>query len=460
MGKGKRICILTGLLALALTLVYSWQAEETAPAAMEYVLRLFDSSYVHNVDLELEDFDRFLEEADREAYVPCRVTIDAETFSQVGLRVKGNNSRRLTSEYGLSRYSLKLEFDHYIRGGNYYGLDKLSLDASFQDNSYLKTWLAYDMMAFMNVPAPLCSFVWIRINGEPWGLYLAVEEPEDGFILRNGGDGSTRLYKPDYRSLRDANEDLALKYLGDDPDLYPNIFDNAKVPTSYRDRQRLIRALERLDKGEDIEQAVNVDQVLRYFTVQVFVMNWDSYIGQTGHNYFLWEQDGMLSMLPWDYNLAFGTYALGKTDPVKDPNVLINYPVNTPAQGSVMLNRPLYHKLMQYPEYLSRYHQYFDALLSDYFESGRFESRLDQIAGMIGCYVNEDPTAFCDYEDHVLAVQTLRQVCLLRAEAIRGQLSGDYPITLRQQQENPGIGVDASHIRLEDLGDFGDLKKE
>ena len=54
MGKGKRICILTGLLALALTLVYSWQAEETAPAAMEYALRLFDSSYVHNVDLELE----------------------------------------------------------------------------------------------------------------------------------------------------------------------------------------------------------------------------------------------------------------------------------------------------------------------------------------------------------------------------------------------------------------------
>ena len=39
------------------------------------------------------------------------------------------------------RYSLKLEFDHYVDGGNYHGLDKLSLDASFQDNSYLKTWL-------------------------------------------------------------------------------------------------------------------------------------------------------------------------------------------------------------------------------------------------------------------------------------------------------------------------------
>ena len=26
------------------------------------------------------------------------------------------------------------------------------------------------------------------------------------------------------------------------------------------------------------------------------------------HNYYLYEQDGKLSMLPWDYNLAFGGF--------------------------------------------------------------------------------------------------------------------------------------------------------
>src|SRR5699024_12260153 len=52
-----------------------------------------------------------------------------EEFRQVGLRAKGNNSRRLTEEYGLSRYSLKLEFDHYVDGGSYHGLDKLQLQA-------------------------------------------------------------------------------------------------------------------------------------------------------------------------------------------------------------------------------------------------------------------------------------------------------------------------------------------
>ena len=75
----------------------------------------------------------------RRRSISCTAVIDGEEFYQVGLRAKGNNSLRLTEEYGLSRYSLKLEFDHYVDGGNYHGLDKFSLDASFQDNSYLKT---------------------------------------------------------------------------------------------------------------------------------------------------------------------------------------------------------------------------------------------------------------------------------------------------------------------------------
>ena len=29
-------------------------------------------------------------------------------------------------------------------------------------------------------------------------------------------------------------------------------------------------------------------------------MNWDSYLGHTGHNYFLYEEDGVISILPWD----------------------------------------------------------------------------------------------------------------------------------------------------------------
>lgn len=115
----------------------------------EYESRLFDDSRVHTIDLQIDDWNTFLEAAPSETYFQCDVVIDGEWFPDTGLRAKGNNSRRLVEEYGLERYSLKLEFDHFQKGNSYYGLDKLSLDASFQDNSYLKNYIAYDMMEYM-----------------------------------------------------------------------------------------------------------------------------------------------------------------------------------------------------------------------------------------------------------------------------------------------------------------------
>ena len=456
------ICAMAMALALILTgLLFFGEALgiRRSSAAPEYASRLFDDSRVHTVDLQVEDWGQFIADAPAEEYTTCTVAIDGEKFYQVGLRAKGNNSRRLTEEYGLSRYSLKLEFDHYVDGGNYHGLDKLSLDASFQDNSYLKTWLVFDMMDYMGVPTPLRSYVWVTVNGRPWGLFLAIEEPEEAFARRNFGVNHGQLYKPDYTSLNAENADVALRYVDDNPDSYPNIFDNAKFNVDEDDQTRLIQALETLASGENLEQAVDVDEVLRYFVVQVFVMNWDSYLGHTGHNYFLYEEDGVLSILPWDYNLAFGTYALGMTDPIRDPNVLINWPVNTPTRGETMLNRPLYHNLMKHKEYFAQYHAHFDQFLTGYIESGQCEAQVRQAQALIAPYVKADPTAFCSYSDHLLAVDTLLAVCALRAQSVRGQLSGDYPITLAQQAEHPGAGVDASHVDLRALGDFQDLRE-
>ena len=446
--------------ALVLLLGLAGKAGAILPAGENpgYVSRLFDGSRVHRVDIQVEDWEAFLASAPEEEYIPVTVEIDGEAFRQVGLRAKGNNSLRLTEEYGLSRYSLKLEFDHYT-DGSYHGLDKLSLDASFQDNSYLKTWLAFDIMEFLGVPTPLRSFVWVTVNGQPWGLFLAVEEPEEAFARRNFGANHGQLYKPDYRSLAEENADVHLRYTTGEPEDYPGIFENAKLDPSAADRQRLVDSLKTLDSGQRLEEAVDVDEVLRYFVGQVFVMNWDSYLGHTGHNYLLYEEEGKLSMLPWDYNLAFGTYALGMTDPITDPNVLLNYPILTPAPGEYMTKRPLYHKLLQVEEYFQQYQAYFRWFLAEYVESGELSAALWQAAELIAPYVKSDPTAFCSYEDHRLAVETLEQVCLLRAESARGQLEGRYPATLAQQTQRPGEGVDASHVDLRHLGDFEDLEQ-
>lgn len=454
-----QICLAGLVVALMITALLSvWASvQEENGVAMAYETRLFDDTRVHTIDITIDDWGALIEEAQEERYVPCTLTIDDEVFRQVGIRAKGNNSLRLTSEYELTRYSLKVEFDHYLPQGNYHGLDKLSLDASFQDNSYLKTVLAFDMMRFMGVPTPLCSYAWVRVNGEDWGLFLAVEECEEAFASRNFGWDHGVLYQPDYRSLNDENADVALRYIDEQPSSYPNIFDHAKTPMVHSDQRRLIEALRKLSQGE-VTTAVHTDEVLRYFVVQVFVMNWDSYLGHTGHNYILYEEEGRLWMLPWDYNLAFGTYALGMSDPIRDPNVLINYPIDTPAEGSIMRKRPLYHELMKEDALFAQYHSLFSSFLADYFDNGRFEALLQEKEALIAPYVKKDPTAFCSYADHQLAVDTLRQVCQKRKESIQGQLEGRYPSTLAQQQAQPDVGVDAAMIDLRALGDFDDLR--
>ena len=428
-----------------------------ASALPGYETRLFDKSRVHTVDIVMEDPDGFWASAAEERYSPCTIVIDGEAFSNVGLRVKGNNSRRLTQKYGHERYSLKVEFDHYAFS-SYYGLDKFSLDSSFQDNSYLKTWITYDMMAFMDVPTPLCSYAFVRVNGADWGLFLAIEEPEEAFARRNFGTDHGKLYKPDYQRLNEENADVHLRYTGDEFERYENIFRHAKFDITSSDRARVIAALKTLDTGEDLETAIDVDEVLRYFTVQVFVVNLDSYLGKTGHNYFLYEEDGVLRILPWDYNLAFATYSLGMPDPVNDAGLYVNYPINTPASGEIMKKRPLYHNVMQVDAYYARYHTHFDRLIAGYFESGHFEDLVNGTRALIAPYVEKDPTAFCSYADFLLAADTITDFCLLRARSVRGQLDGTIPSTIRGQAEDRSRFVDASGIWLPDMGEVADLK--
>lgn len=455
-----RICIVIIALALAVTIIFmNGEALGLTPvfAAPGYETRLFNKTKVHNIDILAEDWERFLETAAEEEYIACTLVIDGEKFSNVGLRAKGNNSRRLIQKYGLNRYSLKVEFDHFTYG-SYYGLDKFSLDCSFQDNTYMKTWITYNMMEHMEVPTPLYSYVYVRVNGEDWGLFLAIEEPEESFAKRNFGADYGLLYKPDYKSLQAENADVHLRYTDEHFESYDNIFRNAKFKITDVDKKRMIRALKILSSGEDMEAAVNVEEVLRYFAVQVFVVNMDSYLGKTGHNYFLYEEDGILSILPWDYNLAFATYSLGMPDSINDSTLYVNYPINTPASGEIMRNRPLYHNLMKNNEYYAKYHRYLDHLIKNYFESGYFEDFVKQTCEMIAPYVENDPTAFCSYDDFLLAVGTIRDFCLLRAESVRGQLDGTIPSTIAAQAKDRSKFVDASSVWLPDMGEIADLK--
>ncbi|HJB37244.1 MAG TPA: CotH kinase family protein [Candidatus Acutalibacter ornithocaccae] len=191
------------------------QGLQAAAREMGYESRLFDTASVHTIDIVTEDWEGFLETAQREEYSLCSLVIDGETYENVAIRGKGNTSLTQVEQYGNSRYSFKVEFDHYDNALNYYGLDKLSLNNLIQDNTMLKDYLCYQLMGSFGVDAPLCSFVYITVNGEDWGLYLAVEGVEESFLQRNYGSSYGELYKPDSQSMGGGRGNGGAFSLGD-----------------------------------------------------------------------------------------------------------------------------------------------------------------------------------------------------------------------------------------------------
>ena len=237
-----------------------------------------------------------------------------------------------------------------------------------------------------------------------------------------------------------GSDDVKLRYIDDDPDSYSNIFQNAKTDITKADQARLIASLKALSEGESLEGVLDIDKVLRYFVVHNFVRNGDSYTGSMVHNYYLYEEKGRLSMIPWDYNLAYGTFQGG------DAGSEVNAPIDTPVSGGD--SRPMVDWIFDSQEYTALYHQYFQEFL----ETVDIAGLIDTAAELIAPYVEKDPTRFYSYEEFETGVETLRTFCRLRAESIAGQLAGTIPSTEDGQAADASALVDASSITLSDMG--------
>ena len=507
---------------------------EVMAHTMGYENRLFDNTRVHTIDIVMNDWDEFIDNATSEQYYAANVVIDGEAYKNVGIRGKGNTSLSTVSSLGSERYSFKIEFDQYDSSITYHGLDKLSLNNLIQDSTMMKDYLTYTMMNEFGAAAPLCSFVYITVNGEDWGLYLAVEGLEDSFLERNYGTSYGELYKPDSMSFgggrgngKDFNmddfmnreesadgseestttpdrgnfdpsamfggnmpdmgnfdtsqmqggmpqmpgmtqggaengdkssvggsfdfgnmggfggfgmgsSDVKLQYIDDSIDSYSNIWNNAKTDITEADQLRLIESLEKLTNGEQIESVVDIEQVIRYFVIHNYVCNGDSYTGSMIHNYYLYEENGQLAMLPWDYNLAFGTFQSGNGQST------VNTPIDTPVSGGAGEDRPMWNWILSDESYTEMYHRYF----AEFLNTIDVQAIIDNAYNLIKSYVEKDLTAFYTYEEFETGVNTMRQFCALRSESISMQLaSGETTSNMSY--------VDASALTLSDMGSMG-----
>ena len=563
------ICIIAAAFAVLATVLFMNGKQlgiEQAGGAGGYEDRLFDTSYVHKIDVVMSNFDDMCSKADK-AWYDCDAVIDGEKFSNISIRIKGNAAE--VQSVGSIKYSFKIGFDHRNSMESYHGLNKLDLNNSSGDCTFMKDFLVYEAMSGAGVPAPLCSYAFLTVNGKDVGLYLAVESIDDAFLMRNFGKNYGNLYKPeceetsyektiqsvgkepragsddldivgrtDENSGRDVSfdepmehidpdvlsqadlnsimaaessaslnnasaadvsgtpdtsenatdnlgpetsdeadsavdgsesssadgsrpadgssgirdtmaivkpDDIKLIYIDDDPASYPNIFNNASQNVTGRDRAQLIKSLKILSTETDVIRAVDTDEVIAYFAVHNFVVSWNSYTGETAGNYFLYEKRGLLSMLPWDYSSAFGTYRSA------DATRMVNYPVDTPLLKGLSGKRPMFDWIMKDQRYVTAYHSAMRELIDRYSGDNDISFRLKETETMLIPYIERDQNKFASETAFQKGVDTLISFWKLRSESVRAQLDGEIPSTFEGQTESPDTLIDASSLELIDM---------
>ena len=444
--------------------------------AMEYESALFDHRQIISVNIIMDEdeWQDMLDNAASEEYYKCDAVINGTTFYSVGIRPKGNTSlSSIVNDPTTDRYSFKLEFDKYVDGQTCFGLDKLVLNNNYADSTNMKEAIVYDMFDYLGADSSLYNYAKISVNGEYCGVYLALEAVEDSFLLRNYGVSSGGLYKPDSMKMgggKGGNDDKSgnggpggnggrdvamnfgssggcdLNYTDDNLDSYSDIWDAEVTGTSKSDHKRVVAALKAAAEGTGLEEYLDIDNLLRYMAAHTFSVNLDSLSGNMAHNYYLYENNGVINLIPWDYNLAFGGMNSNDSDAV-------NFAIDSPFSGTQFFD-----KILENEEYLAKYHEYLRILSEEYVQGGVFQQTYDRIRSQIDDLVSTDPNAFFTYDEYDAASQMLVKVVGLRAESVLGQLDGTVPSTTEAQRQNSAALIDTSDIDISVMGTMGGNK--
>ena len=456
-----------------------------------YVESLFTQGEIANVEINMPDstWKNIIVHAHDKKYHVCSITINGERFDSVGIRTKGASSLDDVTNMKSDRYSFTLKLNKYRKGQKYHGMTKLLLNNNIWDATQMKDAIVYDMCRYIGLPAPLTNYARITVNGKYHGCYLMVEAVDKHFCKRNYSDEKTNIYKP-YHNLAYMDEDLKK---------YADISNFAKVGGDEASMQHVVAALKSVEEGKDIEEHVDVESVMKYMALQTFVVNYDCMTGNNTQNYYLREADGKISLIPWDYNLAWGGYpdegedfeGFGDFDPEKWKTLfeslsqeqrdsmqqtfsqqwsnipmgdggdvefnkeaarqIVNFPIDTPFTCK-LTKRTFFMNLLVNEAYKERYYYYLNVLCNDYIKGGSFQKVVATIDKGIGSFVGTEDNAFYSNKRFHKAILTFDMLLQKRAASVLGQMNGTIPSTWDTQKAEPEKLINSDDINLSDLG--------
>lgn len=430
---------------------------------------LFNTETVENVyiDLKENNWNYLLQNANKKPYVLTdSVTIAGKTVKYAGMKTKGNATLRAVWESDSDRFSFAINFGKYIKKKNgysdtqnLYGLSKVTFNDIYSDASLMKEYLSYKLLTEMGVPTPYYSLINLYINGKFYGVYMMVESIDDSLTLRTNGESDTFLVKPErpggnliYDKKLDKyydketkkynfNKNNLSKVLSD----YSGIWENnsEKLKENADSMEMVFEWIKKLNELSDenncnnpeykekIESIINIDSLIRYFAVNTYLVNLDSYLSGMMQNYVLSiNKKGYMNIYPWDYNNSFGSFS------IKNSEEMINYDISNPALDKKLKNKPLLNIIIKNNDYNELYKKYLKDCCIVASEGGitSFGKEYNEqyFSGILDNYKNilledyeQDPTAFYSVKEYEEATEVMKQLISLRSKSVIQQVNGN-----------------------------------
>lgn len=220
----------------------------------------------------------------------ARVTVDGQTYDDVGVRKKG-----FFGSVSSSKPSLKIRMNKFVDDQLHEGLSRITLNNQRQDPSILRSCLAYAVFERAGVPTPRCNFAQLFVNGRDMGVFAHVESLKKPWLRRHFADEDGHLYegtlsdfRPEYRGTIEQKTDE------DEPYTAPidRISDAVQAP----DDQLMAR----------LDAVIDLDTFFRFWAAEVLTTHWDGYAGNTNNFWFYDDPtSGKVHFIPWGPDATF-----------------------------------------------------------------------------------------------------------------------------------------------------------
>jgi hypothetical protein len=193
----------------------------------------------------------------------------------VGVHVKGAAGSRRDLD---DRPALTVNFDRFVPGQRWDGLEKVHLNNSVQDGSYLCENICGDLFRQAGVPAARTGNVRLQLNRRDLGVYVLKEGFDKTFLRQYFRNVKGNLYDGGF--CRDITEPLD-KMSGSASTEQPEV---KALVTACRERDPKRRF-------QKLEELLDLDCFLSFCALEVMTWDWDGYVMKPNNYRLYWDPD-------------------------------------------------------------------------------------------------------------------------------------------------------------------------